>query len=126
MGRPAVKLVILVILSLVICGVYATEKSSGPIHALQSAFATVITPLQKLGISAKSGMESLSDKIYDEIGDPDTITALKEENAKLKKQIIADDKYKQEAQRLREMLELKDQYQAQGIGARVIGFSGNV
>lgn len=126
MGRPAVKLVLLGVLSLVICGIYASEKSGGPIHAIQNAFSTVVTPLQKIGITAKSGMETLSNKIYDQIDDDaETISSLKDENAKLKKQLIADEKYKEEARDLRDMLKLKDQYDAQGIGARVIGFSGN-
>ena len=119
------KLVILIIVSLVICAIYASEKNGGPIHVVQNAFSTVISPIQQVGISAKSGLEKLSDRIYEDIGDADTITGLKAENAKLKKQLIADEKYKQEAQRLREMLDLKDQYDAEGIGAHVIGMSAN-
>lgn len=125
LGRPTVKLIILVIVSLIICGVYASEKEDGPIHVIQNATKTVITPIQELSISAKSGLSKLTDKIYDNYGDAETISELKEENSKLKSQIVADEKYKQEANKYREMLKLKDQYNVDGIAAHVIGFSGN-
>lgn len=125
MGRPTVKLIILVVVSLIICGVYATEQQGGPIHVLQNATKTVITPLQQLSLTAKSSLSKLTDKIYDNYGDAETISELKEENAKLKSQIVADEKYKQEAAKYRDMLKLKDQYDVNGIGAHVIGFSGN-
>lgn len=85
----------------------------------------VTVPIQRLSISAKTGLSTLSDKLFDNFQDSDSVSDLKEENAKLKTQIISYEKYKQEAQRLQSLLNLKDQYNADGIGAHVIGVSGN-
>ena len=123
--RPVVKLAILIVISLGLCGIYAAERDGGPIHVLQNACRTVCTPLSSAGIGVKASMSVLSDKIFDNFADGETLSELKEENARLKTQIIANEKYKQEAERLQALLNIKDQYQAQGIGAHVIGVSGN-
>lgn len=123
--RPIVKLTILILLALGLCGFYAAEGHGGPIHVLQNACRVVSTPLSGAGIGVKAGMSILSDKIFDNFADGETLSELKEENARLKTQIIANEKYKQEAERLQALLNIKDQYKAQGIGAHVIGVSGN-
>lgn len=115
----------MILVSLGLCGIYAAEKEGGPIHVIQNACATVASPLQQLGIGTKAGLSVLSDKIFDNFADGETLSELKAENAKLKAQIIASEKYKQEAERLQQLLKLKDQYQAEGIGAHVTGVSGN-
>lgn len=67
----------------------------------------------------------LSDRIFDNFADGETLSELKEENARLKTALVASEKYKQEAERLQALLGIKDQYQAEGIAAHVIGVSGN-
>lgn len=123
--RPVVKLAILIVVALGLCGLYAAESEGGAIHVIQNACRTVCTPLSSAGIGVKAGMSVLSDKIFDNFADGETLSELKEENARLKTQIIANEKYKQEAERLQALLNIKDQYKAQGIGAHVIGVSGN-
>lgn len=125
LGRPAVKLVILSLLSIAICGLYAAEKDNGIIHGIQNSFKTISLPISSAGIEAKAKMSVLSDKIFENFDDEDSLTALKEENARLKTQLIASEKYKQEAKRLQDLLGIKDQYNANGLGAHVIGYSGN-
>ncbi len=123
--RPLVKLSILIILALGLCGIYAAEKEEGPLHIVQNACRTVCTPLQSAGIGVKAGMSVLADRIFDNFADGETLSELKAENARLKTQIIANEKYKQEAERLQALLGIRDQYQAEGVGAHVIGVSGN-
>lgn len=108
-----------------LCGIYAIEKDSGPIHIVQNACRTVCSPLSSAGIGVKAGMSVLSDRIFDNFADAETLSELKAENARLKTQIIANEKYKQEAERLQALLNMKDQYSAEGVGAHVIGVSGN-
>lgn len=113
------------ILALALCGIYAAEGQSGPIHIIQNGIKVVVSPINQAGIGAKAGLSTISDRIFDNFADGETLSELKEENARLKTQIIANEKYKQEAKRLQELLNIKDQFQAEGIGAHVIGVSGN-
>lgn len=115
----------MVLISLGLCGIYAIEKDGGPIHIVQNACRTVCSPLSSAGIGVKAGMSVLSDRIFDNFADAETLSELKAENARLKTQIIANEKYKQEAERLQALLNMKDQYSAEGVGAHVIGVSGN-
>lgn len=123
--RPFVKLGILLLLGLALCGIYAAEKEEGPLHIVQNACRTVCTPLSSAGIGVKAGMSVLADRIFDNFADGETLSELKAENARLKTQIIANEKYKQEAERLQALLNIRDQFQAEGVGAHVIGVSGN-
>lgn len=118
-------MVILVLLSLGLCGVYANEGEVGPLHVFQNACSTIFAPISKLGVYTKGGLSSLSDKITDSFASEDTVSSLKAENAKLKSQIIAGEKYKQEAERLQKLLNIKDQYNVEGIAAHVISASNS-
>lgn len=111
--------------SLAFCGIYASEKNGGVLHVIQNAFSTITSPLQQAGIGTKAQLSNLSDRIFDNMESADTVSELKAENARLKTQIVAGEKYKQEAERLQKLLGIKDQYQAEGIAAHVIGVSGN-
>ena len=51
------------------------------------------------------------------------MTGLREYNSQLEQQYAQMEEYKQEAQRLQKLLDLKDNYQIEGTGARVIGRS---
>lgn len=125
MSRPVVKLVLLSALGLALCGIYAAEGQAGPVHIVQNAVGTVSSPINQAGIGVKAGLSTVSDKIFDNFADGETLSELKEENARLKTQLVASEKYRQEAERLQALLGIKDQYQAEGIGAHVIGVSGN-
>lgn len=115
----------MIVLSLAICGIYAAEKEGGPIHAVQNAFGTVTSPISSFGVSTKAGLSTLSDRIFADTESDGTIKSLKDENAKLKSQLVAMEKYKQESERLQSLLGLKDQYASEGIAAHVVGVSGN-
>ena len=84
-----------------------------------------MSPVSEAGILTKSTLSSVSDKIYDSIAEGETLSELKAENAKLKSQIVSSEKYKLEAERLQKILDLKDQYQAEGITAHVISASNS-
>lgn len=124
-SRPVVTLVILIVISLGICGIYANESDTGVVHIFQNAFSTITAPISKLGIYAKGGLSNVSDRLQDNFVSGDSLSDLKAENAKLKTQIIAMEKYKNEAERLQKLLNIKDQYKAEGIAAHVIGASNS-
>lgn len=108
-----------------LCGIFAAEKSGGPLHAVQNAFNTITTPVSTLGIRSKAGLSTLSDRLFGATESDDKIESLKAENAKLKSQIIAMEKYRQEAERLQQLLDIKDQFATSGIAAHVVAVSGN-
>lgn len=94
-------------------------------HVFQNACTTITAPISKLGVYVQSGLSTVSDWINNKTADGDTISALKAENAKLKTQLITSEKYKKEAERLQQLLNIKDQYQAEGVAAHVIGVSNS-
>lgn len=125
LSRPAVTLVILLLISLGICGLYANEKENGPLHLLQSACQTFLAPISRLSVCADNKLTTLSDYIFEQTTSSDSIAELKAENAKLKSQVISNEKYKNEAERLQKLLNIKDQYKTDGVSAHVIGRSNS-
>lgn len=122
-SRPAVTLVILILISLGICGLYANEKENGPLHIFQNACSTISLPVSNFGQMLNGGLSSVEDYIFNSIASDQDIQGLKQENAKLRSQLAAAENYKEEAERLQDILNLKNQYKTEGIVSRVIGLS---
>lgn len=123
--RPWVTLVILVIASLCICGIYSNEGETGPFHRLQKGVSTFILPFSAAGHATSDGLTTLSDYIFDQTADGDSLSALQKENARLRAALISSQKYKDEAERLQKLLDIKDQYHTEGVCAHVVGSSNS-
>lgn len=118
-----VLLIGLIVASVVMMTVYGREGQTGPLHTLQSAVSGAVSPLRIVGGSAESAASTVADTVDNITADQNTLSGLREYNEQLVQQYSQMEEYKQEAQRLQKLLDLKDTYQIEGTGARVIGRS---
>lgn len=118
-----VLLIGLIVTSVVMMTVYGREGETGPLHTLQSAVSGAVSPLRIVGGSIESATSTVGDTVDNITADQSTLSGLREYNEQLVQQYSQMEEYKQEAQRLQKLLDLKDTYQIEGTGARVIGRS---
>lgn len=121
--RPGVVLGILLVLSLVCVTMYAREGDDGAIHSLQSAVSGIFVPLKAASGGVSAAEQSISDRVTDAQADPNSLTALREQNEQLRQRASALEEYRLEAERLEGLLEMRTTYQAQGVPARVLSRS---
>lgn len=113
----------LIAASIIMVTAYGREGSAGPLHTLQSAVSGAVSPLRIVGGSVEAATSTVGDTMENITADQNTLTGLREYNSQLEQQYAQMEEYKQEAQRLQKLLDLKDNYQIEGTGARVIGRS---
>lgn len=118
-----VLLIGLIVASVVMMTVYGREGETGPLHTLQSAVSGAVSPLRIVGGSIESATSTVGDTVDNITADQSTLSGLREYNEQLVQQYSQMEEYKQEVQRLQKLLDLKDTYQIEGTGARVIGRS---
>lgn len=118
-----VLLVALLVASAALVAVYSREADDGPLHAAQSAVSGVFAPVESVGGAVSAAAEGAAEGFGDLTADEGTLSGLRESNAELRELLSQADEYKQEAQRLQQLLNLKDAYDVEGVGARVIGKS---
>lgn len=118
-----VLLVAFLIASVALVTTYAREGENGPVHAVQNAVSGAVAPLKFVGAAANAGVNSAGQSLENVTADESTLSGLRESNAELRELLAQADEYKQEAQRLEQLLKLKDGYDIDGVGARVIGNS---
>ena len=80
-----------------------------------------VAPLKFVGAAASAGVNDAAEGFGNLTADESTLSGLRESNAELRELLSQADEYKQEAQRLQKLLDLKDLYKIDGVGARVIG-----
>lgn len=125
-GRPlagGILLVALLVVSVVLVTVYSREGADGPLHSAQNAVAGAIAPLKLAGAGVSSGVEAAGQAAADATADESTLSALRESNAELRELVAQTEEYRQEAQRLQGLLDMKDRYDIEGAAARVVGKS---
>ncbi len=103
--------------------VYQREGATGPIHSVQAAIAGIVAPLQGPGEAVSSAVDDLGQAQSDGSADAETLSALKEQNAQLRNLLAQAEEYRLKAQDLENLLNLKDVYDIDGMGAHVIGRS---
>ena len=116
-------LVILCIISLVLMTVWAREGSGGPLHQTKSAVEVVTTPLRSLGSVIATPFRAIGNFLDNSTTDASTVDALRKQNEELKAQVTRMEEYRQENERLTKLLDLKDAYDLNAVGARVISTS---
>ena len=117
--------VALLIVSLVLATVYAREGDGGPIHAAQNGVMAVTGQVGRVGAGIGGGTEMLGNVADDATANPATLTALREQNEELRKLLADTDEYRQEAERLRALLDMKQVSGVTGQAAHIIGRSAN-
>ena len=116
-----VLLAVLLVVSVVSASLYGREDQAGPLHNELSVAGMLASPVQFLGVGVAFAEEAAGDAIQNATTDNATYTALQEENAQLKAQLVKAEEYRLEAQRLQGLLDLSDQYGIEGVTGRIIG-----
>lgn len=114
---------LLLVLCVLAVVVYQREGVAGPLHSVQAAIAGIVAPLQGPGEAATQAVDDIGQAQGDATADAETLSALKEQNAQLRNLLAQAEEYRLKAQDLENLLNLKDIYEIEGMGAHVIGRS---
>ena len=125
--RPArrILLVALLVASLALVTVYAREGDGGLIHAVQGGVMNVTGRATGATAVVATVTDATGDTLADVTGNPDTLTGLREQNEQLRKLLSNAEEYRQEAERLQELLDMKKVSGVTGPVAHIIGRSTN-
>lgn len=119
-----VLLAICLVLSCALVFGYSREDQQGPLHMIQNVSHSIAAPFGTLGATAASVGESAAASLDDLNADPETLSQLKEQNAQLRNLVSQTEEYRQEVDRLSELLKIQKSYHIDGVAGRVIGASG--
>ena len=75
------------------------------------------------GAAAGAGASSVGEGVENLTADESTLSGLRESNEELRRRLAEADEYKQEAERLEGLLDLKKSYDIDGVAARIVGKS---
>lgn len=117
--------IVLVVLSLVLATVYAREGEEGPIHAVQNAIIGVTGQAAAVSSGFGAMTDAAGDVVENTFADEQTLTALRDQNEELRRRLAEADEYRQEAERLQELLNMKQTSGVTGPTARIVGRSTN-
>jgi len=120
-GRVLV--ITLLVLSLVLITLYYREDDDGPLHGIQSTVSGLSAPFKFVGGAVGSGTEAATAALEDATASDNTLKGLRDQNEKLREEIIRLEEYRQEAIRLEGLLNIKDYYSINSVTARVINRS---
>ena len=121
-GRP-IALIVLLVVALALMGAYAREGGEGPIHSVQNAFLSMGTPFSRIGGFGGAAIEGAGSALHDATADDETLSALREQNEQLRRLVAETEEYRQEAERLQGLLDMKRVSNVKGKIAHVIGYS---
>lgn len=116
-------IVALVVVSAVTITIYAAEGEDGFLHSVQSKVRSLVLPLGEVGSGVGAAVESAEESMSDAAAGEGTLSELRSRNAELTETLVKAEEYRLEAQRLQELLNLKDQYGVEGVAGRVVGRS---
>jgi len=117
--------IVLLVISLASVTVYAREGDAGVLHAMQNATSGVFAPLKAVSGGISAAENSTDTALGDATADANTLSALRDQNDQLRSTISQLEEYRQEAQRLQDMLNLKTSYSADGVAAHVLSRSSD-
>jgi len=117
--------VVLIVASIVMLTVYAREGDGGPLHSMQNGVMNVSGRAGGATAVVRGGVESIGGAVEDATANPTTLNALREQNEQLRQMVANAEEYRQEADRLRGLLDMKQVSGVTGPVARIIGRSTN-
>ncbi len=124
-AKSYILLAVLLVISLVCVTMYSREGTSGFLHNLQATVSGASAPVKSVSGALSSAESSTSDAISDATADANTLSGLRTQNEQLRATIAELEEYRQEAERLQDLLDLKDSYNAEGVSARVLSRSSD-
>ena len=121
----AVVLAVLLIVSLVLFVVYGQEGEDGALHKAQSGVMGVTGQVAGASAGLGAATSGASSSLEDATANPTTLSGLRDQNDELRSLLAEAEEYRQENERLRGLLDMKQVSGATGPVARVIGRSTN-
>lgn len=118
-------LIVLLIVALALSVVYNREGDSGPLHTMQSKVMGFTGPATGLAAALGAGVEGAGQNLSDATANENTLSALREQNEQLRALLVDAEEYRLEAERLRDLLDMKRVSGITGPTARIIGRSTN-
>lgn len=117
--------VILLVVSLVLATLYAREGNEGPIHSVQNAVMGVTGRVGSVGAGVGAATTAGGQAVEDLTANQNTLNGLREQNEELRRLLAEAEEYRQEANRLQGLLNMKQSAGVNGPVAHVIGRSSN-
>lgn len=114
---------VLLVASVATVAVYSAEGEDGFLHSVQAKVRVIVSPVGELGAGIGAAVEGGEEAAADATASDSTLSELKARNAELTEALVKAEEYRLEAQRLEELLNLKDQYGIEGVSGRVVGRS---
>lgn len=118
-----VLLVLLLVVSFASATVYSREGQDGVLHLAQAGVQSLVSPFKFVGAGIGAAGEWAQGALDDLAADEDSLTQLREQNAELRELVAEAEEYRQEAERLADLLDLKTSSGIDGVTGRVIGRS---
>lgn len=113
----------LLVVSLALVTLYAYEGTDGPLHTVQNVAGSLSSPFKFAGANAQAAAGNAAGALEDATASEQTLSALREQNAELTALVAKDEEIRQENERLRGLLDMRDTYEVSGVVAQVIGRS---
>lgn len=116
-------LVVFLVLSAVLMTVWFSESDKGPLHIVRKGATVVTSPLRTAGAALGIPFAALGNAMVNITANSDELVTLQQNNAQLTSEVSQLEEYKQENDRLTELLNMTSTYNLNGQGARIIGRS---
>ena len=115
--------IILSLLSIVLLTVSARMGTEGPLEMVRGGFSTITMPFRMAGSAIAMPFQGIGNIFSNLTADQQTLSDLKAENEQLRSRNAELEETNQSTQRLQGLLDLKNTYNLQSTGARVISSS---
>ncbi len=120
-----VLLAALLVISLALAAVYGNEGADGPLHSAQSGIMGATGQVASVGAGVGAATETAGGALSDATANPTTLSGLREQNEELRQLLAEAEEYRQEVDRLRGLLDMKQVSGVTGVVAHVVGRSTN-
>ena len=117
------RFIILSLLSIVLLTVSARMGTEGPLEMVRGGFSTITMPFRMAGSAIAMPFQGIGNIFSNLTADQQTLSDLKAENEQLRSRNAELEETNQSTQRLQGLLDLKNTYNLQSTGARVISGS---
>lgn len=119
----SVLVIVLLGASVIMMTVYAAEGPTGALHSFQAQMRTILSPFGVVSTAGGNVIQDAEVSMSDASADGEILSQLKQQNSELTEMLTQAEEYRLEIERLQELLNLKDEYDIDGITGRIVGRS---
>lgn len=116
-------LVVFLVVGAVLMTVWFNESDNGPLHSIRSGATVVASPIREVGAALGVPFAAIGNAMTNITAETEDLLTLQEKNDELTSEVSQLEEYKQENERLTELLNMTSTYGVSGTGARIIGRS---